>query len=284
MSKKDIHILYSGGSGGFIAAHTILKSQQHFCLFKSYPKFYPKTDTKSKFLEQFSQIVQQQWDITNPSLWKNNEVWPHNSATQQHTIEGMDRLYLSCGHYVINQTAVNVLLYTDIESQFELSQYKRAYFFQNSNNYQTIENFLYEKMNKAWKIFYNNVKNESWPAVELLDIKSLPGNICQQLLETSPEFENFINCNQDSISECWRKHTLLTQSSDYLPGIGKVDAGIVQVFPLVDYTIKLQDLIQTKGRCLTDCLALPWTEEHAKLIDHWVALHPPELMKKILSR
>lgn len=214
MNKKDIHIFYGAGSGGFIAAHAILQSQQHFCVFTSYPKFYPKVNSKLEFLEQFDQIKQHQWSIKDPALWKSTEVWPHNNATQQHIINGMNRLYLSCNDFYIDNTAINVLIYTDQESQLDLGHYKRTF-----------------------------VVYQSW-----------------------------FHRNQDA------------KSLNSLPDINKVVADTADFFPLADHTIRLQDLIRTKGKCLTDCLGLPWTVEHEKLIDHWVDLHPPELIEKILTR
>lgn len=214
MNKKDIHIFYGAGSGGFIAAHIILQSQQHFCVFTSYPKFYPKTNTKLEFLEQFEQVKQYQWGVKDPAQWKSTEVWPHNIATQKHSIDNLNRLYLSCNHFYIDQSATNVLIYTDLESQLDLGHYKQTF-----------------------------VVYESW-----------------------------FHRNRDS------------NPSDYFPEIDKVTAATADFFPLADHTIKLQDLIRTKGRCLTDCLDLPWTDHHAKLMDHWIGLHSPELMEKILSR
>ena len=214
MNKKDIHIFYGAGSGGFIAAHTILQSQQHFCVFTSYPKFYPKVNSKLDFLEQFDQVRQHQWGIKDPALWKSTEVWPHTTATQQHSIDGMNRLYLSCNNFYVDQTATNVLIHTDLESQLDLGHYKKTF------------------------IVY-----ESW----------------------------FLR-NQDKMPPV------------SFPEIHKVIADTADFFPLADHTIRLQDLIRTKGKCLTDCLGLPWTDEHEKLIDHWIRLHPPELIEKILSR
>ena len=48
--------------------------------------------------------------------------------------------------------------------------------------------------------------------------------------------------------------------------------------------IRLQDLVRTQGRCLTEQLDLPWHQRHADLIQHWLGLHPKALQHRLLDQ
>ena len=286
MKTKNIHLLYQGGNGGFICAHTILQSQQHFSVFK---KNKPSA-SKTEFLEQFSQIKKQQWQITNNLQWKTTEVWPDNESTSYHQISGLNRLYMTCNpdsfdNFQIDPADINVVIFTDIESQIEFSQYKNCGLFYNNN--QAIEDYVISIINNAWRTSYNSVKDISWPTTELCDIDLLSENICQELLTLHQGFDVFFDYDQHKNYHLTYKQ-ICTRFMSTPYKINEVEINvenkIFKFFPTVDHIVKLQDVINSKGRYLTDLLELPWNTGHADLIDNWVKLHPPELIEQILSR
>jgi len=286
LKTKDIHLSYAGGSGGFICTHTILQSQQHFSVFK---EIKPPV-TKEEFLEQFDQIKKRQWHITDNLQWKTTEVWPDNKSTSQHHVAGLNRLYMTCNSFSFNnvqleQSSINVIIFTDIESQIELSQYKNCGLFY--NNKQNLKDFISPIINHAWQISYNQVKDIAWPTIQLCDIGMLPKNIQQELLTLDQGFDIFFDYDQHkNYYLIYKQIATRHMSATYKINDTEinVDARIFNFFSTGDHIVKLQDVIRSKGRYLTDLLELPWNTGHADLIDNWVKLHPPELIEQILSR
>jgi hypothetical protein len=77
----DIHLGYSGGSGGFIFFHFLLLSRK-------YHASWHKDIT-------IDEIIRQQWNITDSNKWKSSEIPPSNYKTLQHQSE-MDRIFFFC--------------------------------------------------------------------------------------------------------------------------------------------------------------------------------------------
>jgi hypothetical protein len=283
LKTKDIHLLYYGGTGGLICSHVILQSQQHFCLYRTYPqKNYKWPDSKAKFLKQFDEVKNYQWNIHDVARWKQTEIWPENLNTEQIQIDGLNRLYVtnnpsSTNMQIYRPTNINVAIYTDIISQIELSSLKNAYWF--------IDN-IYPQNNQQWQSSYGNVKDVLWPEVELCDVDLLSDEIWQELLTQHQGFDIFFNYSKNKNEVELLSHFLLRKTMQYkMPKeIVNIDWEYNSILPKVDHMVKLQDVIRSKGRYLTDLLELPWNTGHADLIDHWIKLHPPELIEKILSR
>jgi hypothetical protein len=281
LKTKDIHLLYRGSTGGFICSHVILQSQRHFCLYRDYPcKNYKWPKTKDEFLNQFDEVKNYQWNIQDTSNWKRTEIWPENSDTEKIEINGLNRLYVTVNPsqediHLCKQTNINVAIYTDIISQIELSRLKKSYWFFDS---------VYQKSNQQWQNSYNDVKDISWPAVELHDIDLLSEAIWQELLTQHQGFDMFFNYSKSKNDVELLSHIILSGAIKYKTTNEIIDREYNSILPKVDHMVKLQDVIKSKGRYLTDLLELPWNTGHADLIDHWIQLHPPELIEKILSR
>jgi hypothetical protein len=130
---KPIHLIYQGGSGGQLCSHLVLQSQQHFCAFDQQP-----IHTAEQFDQQFERIKQQQWhDIPSMDQWKTVEHWPQNNLTQSLRMPDRARFFLTVNPS-INDTkkyrAIKVLIYTDLATQLELSQLKRAWIYHPNYN------------------------------------------------------------------------------------------------------------------------------------------------------
>jgi hypothetical protein len=283
LKTKDIHLLYRGSTGGFICSHLILQSQKHFCLYQNYPhENYKWPESKAEFLEQFNEVKNYQWTIHNVARWKNTEVWPENSATEQTQITGLNRLYVTnnpCSEnmQIYKQTNINIAIYTDIVSQLEMSTLKNSYWFYNN---------IYLQNNQRWQNSYSDVKDISWPAVELHDVDLLPDSIWQELLTQHQGFDIFFNYSKSKNDVDLISHFILgsTMKHEAHGEIINIDSEYRAILPIVDHMVKLQDVIRSRGRCLTDLLELPWNPGHADLVDNWVKLHPPELIEQMLSR
>lgn len=65
--RSDVYLGYRGGSGGFILLHLLLCSDDYHV---SFGDGYT-----------FDDVIDMQWKITEPHLWKNSEVWPSNIET-----------------------------------------------------------------------------------------------------------------------------------------------------------------------------------------------------------
>lgn len=283
MKTKDIHLLYRGSTGGFICSHLILQSQQHFCLYENYHRDnYKWPESKAQFLQQFEEVKNYQWTIHNVSQWKSTEIWPENSATEKMQITGMNRLYVTNNPCPENMqsykhTNVNVAIYTDIVSQLEMSILKNSYWFYNN---------IYVQNNQRWQNSYSDVKDLSWPMVELHDVDLLPDHIWQELLTQHQGFDAFFDYSKSKNDVNLISHFILNSAIKYKTQNKTIDidSEYNSILPMIDHMVKLQDVIRSKGQCLTDLLELPWNSGHADLIDTWVRLHPPKLIEQILSR
>lgn len=272
--------MYQGGSGGFICAHLILQSQCHFAVFLNAK---PCPESKAEFLEQFSQVVKDQWNIIDSLQWKSNEVWMDNQATSKHSIDGLNRFYHSCNPTwqpvePLPPLKTNVLIYTDLTSQFDLSLYKRSYWFSAEPN-------DYESLEQNWNSEYSKAKDAARTTVKLHEIEQLSADKQKQLLAVDKNFDIFFQWAQHRNSALTRKQYILSKAvTCKINNVETVvDPRVASLLPMFEHAIKLQDIILSNGRYLTDLLELPWNSGHADLIKKWISLHPPELIKQILS-
>lgn len=276
--NKDIHVLYSGGSGGHICTHLILESCKHFCRYTE----FPMPVNPQEFKQSFYKIKQEQWAINNPASWKKNEFWPLNDRTQQCSVTDMNRLFLTCNPKLSDVTAdaVNVLIYTDIDTQLSISAFKHCYVFAQVND---IEKFCYNYCNSEWLSQYNAIKDKSWPNVDLCNIELLPSNIIDEMQSLHHGFNAFIDwkSNRD-ILQTYKQLTMLDKNVKYIYNV-PVHSTVADMAPTVNYAVKLQDIARSRGKCLLDTLGLPWHRGHETLMNHWLSLHPKELQEKLLG-
>ena len=250
----DLKLSYRGGSGGFLLLHLLLLSGRYYTAFD--------------VAEPLDHIIQKQWDIGNHSEWKASETWPNNLATSS-AITSLDRLYFYCNPETYDApfiTAKNLMLYTDIDSQIELSYYKKAYWFSEDRS-SSLTIATYKKLIPLWNEHYNNMKDPSWPSrVSIRRINRLPKKIQQELLES--------------------QYTQLLLNGRWL-AVGNyrkdlVDMSILPFLNNADVVVKLQDLVNSNGAVLENLLEIPpINKQQRDLICQWKKLHPPELLQKI---
>lgn len=278
-NQQDIEILYHGGSGGHLAAHTVLGSHTHFCCFKN----FPLPNDQQQWLAQFDQILQQQWQINIGSQWKKHEHWPENSVTAQHTVPSMNRLYLVCNpeHDLPRRPECHrVVIYTDWHTQTALSVFKHCNWFAGAEN---IEQYCYQHCFATWSRSYEAVRDPGWPMVSLTELDQLSDSVQQELCDSDPSFVLYFQWLQHRSTICLYLDLLaLNYKLDMYQGD--------LVWPMSDLVrnasvvIRLQDLVRTQGRCLTGQLDLPWHQRHADLIQHWLGLHPKALQHRLLDQ
>jgi hypothetical protein len=250
------NIGYRGGSGGFLFLHFLLLSDQYYCdIFDNV---------------NFSDVVAQQWNISDHNLWKINESWPNNCKS------------------INDDSTLNKIVY-----------------FCNP----TIEEFFQKKQSiKNVAVGYNNVKDPSWPAVESInDFVNLPKWIYDEIYNTL-DCKNTLAylTGQANVKSVWlytdfdsqnelayyKKayfyHTqpLREKMQDFKTrtelwnGIS-VDKNAVHFLNHSDIQIKLQDLVNTPDLLIDHGLIRQVNQKQHKLLTHWKSLHPPELLKKI---
>lgn len=275
---KPIHILYAGGSGGNICAHLVLQSNQHFCVFSK----LPTPQTARQFRQQFEQVKQDQWAIDRPEHWKRREYWPDNTATSTVLVPGLAKLLLTCtpGDVdVINPDHITVLLYTDIDTQYDIAKFKRVHLFTNVID---IDAHCYELCNQVWSKNYSNVKDSGWPMVDLNDLPTLPMNIQTELFDLHQGFDIWADwlVHRDSC----KTYKTLYVSSEAQARIDQdwVPQSVADIAGQVDHVIKLQNVVATKGKILLDSVDLPYFSQHQDLFDRWFNLHSYELQLKLV--
>ena len=251
---KDLVIFYSGGSGGHLLLHLLMLSGKYHTVFEKN--------------EKFSTVLDKQWNITVGSEWKNNETWPINYETK-HSITDLKKLYMLC-NYVEDPAAPNfkytekICLYTDIQSQIQLSFFKRANWFVYTSG--TFDDEIKRYRNSEWNKLYNNLKADDWPECsDISQLAQLPKymreelnkNYLVQILTSDPPFKTETYKNDQIYHDA---HSMIMSSH---------------------YSIKLQDLINSNGEILVETLGITINQQQLNLIDKWKKLHPPELLTSI---
>jgi hypothetical protein len=255
---NDLKLCYSGGSGGFLLLHLLLLSG----------KFYTAFDVN----ESINSIIDKQWNVSDHLKWKKSETWPNNLATLSATTS-LDRLYFICNPDEDSASFVpakNLMLYTDIDSQIELSYYKKAYWFFNDRS-SSLKIAVFKKLIQEWNAHYCNLKDPSWPShVSARHINRLPKKIQQELLDSEQTLrllKKFADCRLCSVAN-YKKDL--------------VNLSILPFLQNADVVVKLQDLVNSNGTVLENLLGIPpINRQQRDLIDHWKKLHPPDLLEKI---
>jgi len=278
--NKDIHIYYGGGSGGHVCAHLILQSHQHFSVFD--PTNIPANP--DEFYHQFKMVKQNQWSIDQPTMWKNKECYYDNATTASVVLPGMGRLFLTVNpsaNLIPDPNVINVMIYSDIDTQMEIAVVKRCSVFYKITR---LEEECYNLCNIAWKKGYACVSEPHWPVVDLCDIDQLPEFIINELKTVHQNFDMYLRWPQHRLSyKTYQELIIAYCANSYLHG-NRVFDDVAKVAAKMDHAVKLQHIVQTRGRCLLDAVELPWTAEHGALMDHWLLLHSDALQQKLLSK
>lgn len=275
--NKSLNLVYGGGSGGFLVFHLLLLTGKFFCIFKQ----KRAADNQEEFYYQMQNVIEDQWHITEPNLWKTKEHWPDNGSTRTHGIAGHNAIYLSCNKiWQDDDQAHRLLVYTDIDLQLKLSQYKRAGVF--LHDLSATENR--KKIEIEWSKIYSDVKDPAWPNVGVAEIGTLPAVIVHELTDLHGiDIQEIIDCYHNN-RRYLNKQLLAERRSKFswfnniqvLPNVKVLAAQCHQ-------SIRLQDIVLTEGRILTDTLELPYYESHRELVSRWLSLHPKDIQQQILT-
>jgi len=255
---QDITLCYSGGSGGFLLLHLLLLSGKYHTVFENN--------------RSLADVVQSQWNITNHVKWKDTETWPDNKKTH-HATTSLSRLYFNCNPEIglVKFPSKRLILYVDINSQLELSYFKKASYFyldtsEDSVAIRKIQRF--KTVLAEWNCHYDNVKDTNWPkCLSFRHIHRLPKEIQQELLAN--------------------KYTqqIINQKLPFASAVFKNDLvkeDLVPILKSADMVVKLQDVINSNGQVLENLLEIPTiNDKQHKLIEHWKKLHPQQLLQKI---
>lgn len=251
---NDLNLIYSGGSGGFLLLHLLLLSG----------KFHVRFNNN----KPMDQVIDQQWQISDHTVWKQNEVWPANSKTFKDSTT-LRKIYFYCNPS--DSTAMlsncSAIIYTDYHSQQHLSYFKRSHWHINTK-FELLNPALCVHLGilREWKKHYNNIKDPAWPCCSSFrHINKLPLDIQQELLN-DPYTKSFLD----------RQFDFVTYRSD------TVHRPIAQYLDSADIVVKLQDVVNSNGEILVDAFNIPpINAQQQQLIAHWRSLHPPALLDRI---
>jgi len=250
------NIGYRGGSGGFLFLHFLLLSDQYY------------TDIFDNV--NFSDVITQQWNISNHVNWKTTEFWPNNFKSINDN-SGLDRIAYFC-------------------------------------NPTTQEFFQKKHSMDIMSLGYNDVKDPAWPALtSVSDLVDLPMWIYDEIYNTL-DYKNTLAylLGQVTVKSVWlytdidsqnelayykkayfysnqptrEKRQDLTTCTEIWNGVS-VDKNAVYFLNNSDIQVKLQDLVNVP-ESLIDCgLINNVNQKQYDLLKHWKSLHPPELLQKI---
>jgi hypothetical protein len=263
---KDLSLHYAGGSGGFIALHLILLTKKYFCSFLDTPFINEKN-----FDKNFAKIMDDHWNISSLNSWKLSEWQPVNENTEIASTS-RNKIFFHCSNYICEHNAETILIYTDIKSQNSLAKLKKSYW------YTAIPSPTHRLI---WQNYYNSIKAEHWgeDADLTVDFNSLPKYQQDEILAIMPAEpkpvrfarDEPVNLNEDAI---------LTNYIELDNGI-RVLPAVADFYKKADHKILLQDIINTKGKALTDSLNIEHNEEQVKLVNRWISLHPADFLPSI---
>lgn len=268
---SDIKLCYFGGSGGYIVLHLLLLSNQFHCVF---------VDRHKKLHD----IIDQQWRIVDATSWKHTEHPPDNFATRA-SKSPKSKIYFFCNptiENISNFDGSTVFLYTDAESQFELSLYKNAYIFFNLKNYNYVT--YYREHLQLFKSHYSNVKDPAWPSCYgPKKFSRLPQWIQQEVMcdPTVLDYLNFSTYkNFVKNPRVSARYKTFSNNLKTLPNGERVMQPVFEFFNYADKTIKLQDVINNLS-LLSDITHVPVDQAQIDLRNKWISLHSLNLLKSI---
>jgi hypothetical protein len=262
---SDLSIYYGGGSGGFIALHSLLLTDNYFCSLTGINFI-----NDSNFLINFNHIKNKQWTANlnvGEKDWKSTEIWPDNVRTVTAS-STRSKVYFYCNEFEEPVIGKSVLIYTDIKSQLEICKLKKAYWYSNT---------IYPHIS-FWQSSYYNIKADSWPDVTLAtDFFDLPEYQRSELLAIMPT-DNKVTVKstpKEVITE-----NILANAKTISNGL-VVEDKVADFYEIADYRVLLQDLVNTNGKILLDALGIQHTADHKILFDKWRSLHSLEFLESI---
>jgi hypothetical protein len=264
--NDDIKLFYFGGSGGYFCLHLLLLTNKYHCKFRGLD-------------QNFENIFQKQWNISDVSKWKLHEHEPDNSATFKSN--ALNKVYFACS--VIDEltpySGKLIVLYTDIETQWYLSRTKQAYWF--------IGDFDDAKMindiNLNFVHCYSQVRADNWPECNSIqEFNSLPDWIKNECFEKfkfdqSWDFDDLsqeaqLNKHRESVSIVYKGQTI------HSPLV--TDDNIINQ---ADIVVKLQDLIKTNGEILFEQLGIKGNQRCADFVKLWLSKHTDKQRSYLLK-
>ena len=264
---KDISIYYSGGSGGFIALHTVLLTDQYFCSFQGINFL-----TDSNFSINFDVIKNKQWSVnlnTSPDLkWKSSEIWPDNDKTLTAPSDRA-KVYFYCSRFQELVKGQSVLIYTDIESQIKLCKLKKSSWY----------NYTDYPLPTFWQSSYYSITADFWSNSVTLatDLSEIPEYQQSEVLALISNINEVAKPNNQKIVTTGE---ILAKSKTLSSGL-VVEGKVADFYDVADHRILLQDLVNTDGKILLDAIGVRHTDNHKMLFNKWRSLHSREFLKSI---
>ena len=245
----DLSLNYYGASGGFMALWVLLLGSDYQCKFKE-----PGT---------LDSIFKKHWNIQDHTSWKSTEIWPDNNQTRQSNIR--QKIYFRCNPsddvWESEQDLTRIFVYTDFDTQIQLSEFKNAFRNHNrtSKDVYPVAHFVNS---------YNNIKDPLWPTIDsFYDLPKLPVRIQNEVRKTLNVTENYVN---DLID----KDRILINGEYVWKELGPK-------FRQADFMIKLQDIVTTNGNALLNKIGFETNDRVKDFISQWLGLHSEALQKRI---
>jgi hypothetical protein len=258
-NEQIYRVGYRGGSGGFIFLHFLMLSEEWSEHGYHYNDQYP----------DFDSIIKHQWNITNHSLWKQNEVWPDNYAT------------------LATKSDLKKLLYYCNPDKLEFDN----------------------RVFCIFGTCYNNIKDSQWPLIKTVDdFNNLPQRIQQEVFDTIPNAQCYVKSSSNLPTSIWlytdseSQHELSYFKKAYFyhsnPAREKiinfhscglsqtwnnelVDVKAIYFLENSDIQIKLQDWVNDPELLIQHGLIDSINQKQLDLLTRWKKLHPAELLEKI---
>jgi hypothetical protein len=257
--NNDITLFYFGASGGFFCLHLLLLTGKYHCKF-------------CKHDQNFDNIFNKQWNISDVSKWKETETWPDNTATLESNLS--NKIYYICNHIedIALYSGKKILLYTDFETQWYLAKTKQVAWF-----FETTYQDMIKQIHHEFTAYYNTIKAVNWPACNsIYDFNNLPNYIKTECLENWDIDKKFpINATVELDLEKFIKNNLRAMYN------GEVTDIDLSQFDIV---IKLQDLIKTDGDVLFKQLGIKGNRKCKDFVKLWLSKHTDEQRQYLLRQ
>jgi len=204
------------------------------------------------------QLVHDSWQIQSYDTWNQSEI---DFVNPPKTVpDELNTISLYNNHFLLDNSHTNILCYTDIRTQYELNQLKCRRWFKDDR----------DPMRWPLVVAYHLAKDPSWPPVYTNeDLKRLPSWIIDELIM------NYGFADPITDFTPWIEKFMSGISVDY-NGM-KIYRDIQDVIHEVDYAFRLQDVVKTRFKCVTDALGIEHTQEVVDHVALWLNLHPPKV-------
>jgi hypothetical protein len=273
LKNHDVKLCYFGGSGGFIVLHLMLLSKNFFCQF---------CDPE----QTIEQIIDKQWKISEPRLWKANEYWPDNIKTQNAQTD-LRKIYFFCSPNIdeVNRFDGKIFfLYLDAYAHIKMVEYKHANYFYNEST-SLFDNYVayYRAKLQGWQEHYKNIKDPSWPrCTGPSGFKTLPHHIQKELLDNpytsaNLNIQKYIPLDNDNrnkkIELLHSKKVTAANGIEVMPEVGNF-------LCYADLALCLTDIINDLD-ILNQISKSTINQDQIALRNRWTSLHPSSLLNSI---